>query len=141
VAAKDIVDEDVVVDQTAFRAAGGSETVLVVEDESAVRYLTRLLLERAGYHVLDADGPGAAEAQSLDGVDLVITDVKMPGSSGPAMFAKLLETYPRLKVIYMSGYTDDIVGRGGQIELSRAFLQKPFSNDDLLRMVRAVLDR
>jgi len=121
--------------------SGGTETVLVVEDEAAVRFLTRLILERAGYCVIDASNPEAAAAFCTDDVVLLISDVIMPGATGPTLYRMLAERHPRLKVLYMSGYTDDMVKREGMLDPETAFLQKPFSNDGLLRKVRDVLDR
>jgi PAS domain S-box-containing protein len=121
----------------------GSETVLLVEDEEAVRFLTRALLERAGYQVLECATPAEAEAQ-FDGraqsVDLLLTDVIMPGSTGPALFERLAARRPALKVLYMSGYTDDTILRNGVSDRPAAFLEKPFTVDGLLRKVREVLD-
>jgi CheY-like chemotaxis protein len=125
-------------------ASGGSEKVLVVEDEEAVRYLTRVLLERSGYRVLDAANPREAEAvfnEQTESIDLLITDVVMPGSSGPALFKQLAQRQPGLKVLYMSGYTDDTVIREGRLDTGGTFMQKPFTADGLMRKVREVLDR
>ncbi len=127
--------------ETASRPAGGSNTVLVVEDEAAVRFLTRLILERAGYCVIDAPNAETAAALCTDDVDLLISDVIMPGATGPTLFRMLAKQHPRLKVLYMSGYTDDMVTREGMLDPEAAFLQKPFNNDGLLRKVRDVLDR
>ena len=125
-------------------ASGGSEKVLVVEDEEAVRYLTRALLERSGYRVVDAANPHDAEAvfnEQTDSIDLLITDVVMPGSSGPALFKRLAERQPGLKVLYMSGYTDSTIIREGRLDTGGTFMQKPFTGDGLVRKVREVLDR
>jgi DNA-binding NtrC family response regulator len=125
-------------------ASGGSEKVLVVEDEEAVRYLTRVLLERSGYRVLDAANPHEAEAvfsEEADSIDLLITDIVMPGSSGPALFRRLVERRPGLKVLYMSGYTDDTIVREQRLDTAGTFIQKPFAADGLMRKVREVLDR
>jgi DNA-binding NtrC family response regulator len=125
-------------------ASGGSEKVLVVEDEEAVRYLTRVLLERSGYRELDAANPCDAEAvfsQQPESIDLLITDVVMPGSSGPALFKRLADRQPSLKVLYMSGYTDDTIIREGRLETGGTFMQKPFTADGLMRKVREVLDQ
>ena len=127
--------------ETASRPAGGSNTVLVVEDEAAVRVLTRLILERAGYCVIEASNPETASALCTDDVDLLISDVIMPGATGPTLFKMLTKQHPRLKVLYMSGYTDDMVAREGMLDPEVAFLQKPFNTDGLLRKVRDVLDR
>jgi PAS domain S-box-containing protein len=127
--------------EPSLRPAGGSETVLVVEDEAAVRFLTRLILERAGYCVLDAPNPEAAAELCTDDVVLLLSDVIMPGATGPTLYKLLAQRHPRLKVLYMSGYTDDMVTHEGMLDPETAFLQKPFSNDGLLRKVRDVLDR
>jgi len=122
---------------------GGTETVLLVEDERAVRILARTMLEGAGYRVIEAGGPSDVDA-ALDeqgsGADILVTDVIMPGSNGPALFRRLSEVNPKLRVLYVSGYTDDAVFREGQLEAGAAFLQKPFAAAELLRKVRQVLD-
>jgi DNA-binding NtrC family response regulator len=100
-----------------------------------------VILERAGYRVLDAPNPEAATGLCTDDVVLLLSDVIMPGATGPTLFRMLAERHPRLKVLFMSGYTDDMVTREGMIDPETAFLQKPFSNDGLLRKVREVLDR
>ena len=124
--------------------AAGTEDVLVVEDEDAVRLLTRRILERAGYRVFDA--PNAREAEALfeqhnQLFSLLVTDVIMPGSSGPALYERLARQRPDLKVLYVSGYTDDTIAHQGQLDPGVEFLQKPFAADVLHRRVREVLDR
>ena len=121
-----------------------TETVLVVEDEDAVRLLTRRILERAGYRVFDAPNPEQAELmfeRNKDLFDLLVTDVVMPGSSGPRMFERLVQQRPDLKVLYVSGYTDDTIVHQGKLNPGIALLQKPFTADALKRRVREVLDR
>jgi two-component system cell cycle sensor histidine kinase/response regulator CckA len=124
--------------------AAGTETLLVVEDEEAVRFLSRVILEKAGYRVFDAPTPERAEAV-FDAnpalFDLLVTDVIMPGSSGPKLFERLAQRRPDLKVLYVSGYTDDAIVHQGQLDPGIEFLQKPFSAEDLSRRVREVLDR
>jgi two-component system cell cycle sensor histidine kinase/response regulator CckA len=125
-------------------AVTGTETVLVVEDEEAVRFLTRAILERAGYRVFDAPNPQQAEAlfeQHMNLFHLLVTDVVMPGSSGPRLFARLARQRPDLRVLYVSGYTDDAIIHQGQLAPGVDFLQKPFTADALNRRVREVLDR
>ncbi|HVD93076.1 MAG TPA: ATP-binding protein [Vicinamibacterales bacterium] len=122
----------------------GIGTVLVVEDQDPVRFLARRILEWAGYKVFDA--PGAAEAEAFFAthgadIDLLLTDVMMPGLSGPALFARLVIQYPALKVLYVSGYTDDMIAHRGELDPGVEFLQKPFTADSLKRKVRAVLGR
>ncbi len=121
-------------------AAVGSETVLLVEDEAAVRFLSRTILERAGYRVLEAPNPSDAETAFTDEVALLVSDVIMPGASGPALFQSLVARQPTLKVLYMSGYTDDMITRTGRLTPNTAFLQKPFTTEIFLRKVREVLD-
>jgi len=122
----------------------GSETILVVEDEAPVRAVTRQLLERNGYTVLEAPD-GAAALALVDGaaggrhIDLLLTDVIMPGMSGRELAAQLNARRPNLRVLFMSGYTDDAVVRHGMLEPGLAYLEKPFRPTALLRKVRGVL--
>jgi signal transduction histidine kinase/DNA-binding response OmpR family regulator len=125
-------------------STGGHETVLLVEDEDSVRFLAHRILERAGYRVVEASNPKNAEAifaENPTAFSLLLTDVIMPDSSGPAMFARLARQRPGLRVLYMSGYTDDSVARQGMIDPATEFLQKPFSAESLQRRVRQVLDQ
>jgi CheY-like chemotaxis protein len=121
----------------------GTETVLIVEDENGVRALARECLERKGYRVLDA--PNAAEAvqicsQGEPAIDLVLSDVMMPGIGGRELAEKLRRLRPAIKVLYMSGYPDDALVRHDVLEKETAFIQKPFSPAALARKVRQVLD-
>jgi PAS domain S-box-containing protein len=137
-------DEPVEQRAAARDVVGGTETVLVVEDEEAVRLLMRAILETAGYRVFAAANPQEAEAlfeQHVSLFDLLVTDVMMPGSSGPALFARLAPRRPELRVLYVSGYTDDTIAHQGQLDPGVAFLQKPFTAEGLSRRVRDVLDR
>jgi two-component system, cell cycle sensor histidine kinase and response regulator CckA len=129
-------------DHPAQRAA--FETVLVVEDEAAIRQLTRLILQKAGYTVLLAESPVAAEriAGSHPGpIHLVLTDVVMPGMRGPELAERLLRLRPDLRVLYMSGYTDDAIAHHGLLDAGTEFLQKPFTPLRLTQKVREVLGR
>ena len=122
---------------------GGHETVLLVEDATPVRTLARRSLEACGYRVLDAaDGPTALElsARHADGIDILVTDVVMPGMSGRELAERLAPARPSMKVLYTSGYTDDAMVRQGVLSAGVAFLQKPFVPDTLARKVRDVLD-
>ncbi|HEY0527835.1 MAG TPA: PAS domain S-box protein, partial [Gemmatimonadaceae bacterium] len=124
-------------------AAPGSETILLVEDEEAVRGLTSRILQRQGYRVLAAQhGREAMEiATREEGViHLVLTDIVMPGMNGRGLVERLSGIRPAIKSLYMSGYTDDDIVRRGFIEPSRKFLQKPFTSEGLLQTVRKVLD-
>jgi CheY-like chemotaxis protein len=123
-------------------ATGGCETVLLVEDEESVRQLVRDTLAGKGYRVLQAESgeAGLALAKQHDGkIDLVITDVVMPGMSGREMAQQLGQTRPEVKVLFLSGYTEDAILSDGSIEPGTAFLQKPFSLQNLSRKVREVL--
>jgi len=125
-------------------APTGSETLLLVEDEEAVRFLSRSLLERAGYRVLDAEGPRQAEdvfRQHADAIDLLVTDIAMPGSTGPSLFARLSAERPSLKVLYMSGYPDEGMVHQAGLPPKVEFLQKPFTAEALMFKVREALDR
>jgi two-component system, cell cycle sensor histidine kinase and response regulator CckA len=125
-------------------APKGKETVLLVEDEAGVRNLSRYVLEKNGYTVLEA-GHGQealAVAERHDGaIHLLVTDVVMPGMSGRQLANALCQVRPATRVLFMSGYTDEAVLRHGVIDASPAFLQKPFSPIGLARKVREVLDQ
>jgi two-component system cell cycle sensor histidine kinase/response regulator CckA len=128
-------------DHPALRA--GSETVLVVEDEAAIRQLTKLILQKAGYTVLLAESPVAAEriAASHPGpIHLMLTDVVMPGMRGPELAERLIRLRPDLRVLYMSGYTDDAIAHHGFLDAGTEFLQKPFTPLRLTQKIREVLD-
>ena len=127
----------------AAAAKGGTETILLVEDEATVRLLARIILQRAGYTVVDAASPADAELQwaSIAPVDLLMTDVVMPGRTGPDLFRRLSAGRPDLPVLFMSGYADwDLFDRAG-VARPAAFLEKPFSAGALLAKVRQALDR
>jgi two-component system cell cycle sensor histidine kinase/response regulator CckA len=124
------------------QTVGGSETVLLVEDEASVRQLVRETLEAGGYKLLEAeDGEAALRVSSRhDGpIDILITDVVMPGISGQELSRRLCIADPKLKVLYLSGYTEDSIIREGALEAGTAFLQKPFTLQSLSRKVREVL--
>jgi CheY-like chemotaxis protein len=121
----------------------GSETVLVVEDAEALRKLTVTLLEEHGYQVVSAaNGSEALElAQKYSrGIDLLLTDVIMPGLGGHALAQRFEELRPGLKVLYMSGYTDSSIGQHGVLEPGISLLHKPFTEEELVRKIREVLD-
>ncbi len=118
------------------------ETILVAEDEPAVRALTCRILRKRGYHVLEAgDGDHAVEvAGAFDGtIDLLVTDVIMPNLGGRELSERLVRMRPRVKVLFMSGYTDDQLLQRG-VSGGGHFLEKPFTPDALARKVREVLD-
>ena len=125
--------------------ASGTETILVVEDEPAVRNIARESLRVRGYTVLEAPDGDAALLLAAGGeggraIDLLLTDVVMPGLSGRALAERLVAQRPGLRVLYMSGYTDDAIGLHGVLEPGLHYLQKPFAPDVLARKVRDVLD-
>ncbi len=124
-------------------AASGSEKVLLVEDEAELREILQQYLESKGYSVLSAsDGPSglAACKSSLPVPRLLITDVVMPGMSGRVLADRLRTDHPAMKVLYLSGYTDDAVLRHGILPNDTHFLQKPFALHDLAGKVRSILD-
>jgi CheY-like chemotaxis protein len=121
----------------------GDETILLVEDETVVRQLVAEILESSGYTVMQAgDGPSALELlrRHSGTLDLLLTDVVMPGMSGPEVAQAVTSMRPGTQVLYTSGYTDSAIGHHGVLEPGIAFLQKPFSANDLTRKVRVLLD-
>jgi two-component system cell cycle sensor histidine kinase/response regulator CckA len=124
----------------AFR---GAETILLVEDADALRKLTHMLLEQHGYRVLVAANGAAAlqlVEQKPERINLLLTDVIMPGLNGRALAGRLELLQPGLKILYMSGYTDDAIMDHGVLESGTHLLHKPFSEENLIRKVREVLD-
>jgi len=122
----------------------GTETILVVEDEEQVRYVIRQTLELSGYSVIEApDGRRALELCEQPGfrIDLVVTDIVMPELGGPELVRRLERLEREWPVLYISGYTDRAIVHHGILSAGRAFLQKPFTPDALLRKVREVMDR
>jgi CheY-like chemotaxis protein len=122
--------------------ARGTETVLLVEDEDMVRRMTREVLEGAGYRVLEASSGFEALRMSAGHggrLDLMLTDVVMPGMSGRELAERLAPVRPGMKVLYMSGHTDDAIFHHGVTQAGTGFLQKPFTPDALERRVRELL--
>jgi PAS domain S-box-containing protein len=135
---------DVTPAATTVETRHGSETILLLEDEDAVRGLAERVLEQHGYRVLAAATPGEAlglAAGCKGGLHLLLSDVVLPGMSGTSLAHKLLADHPGLSVLYMSGYTDGAIVQNGVLERDTPFIQKPFTPEALLRKVRAVLDR
>jgi len=125
------------------RPSCGAETILVVEDEAAVRVLVRRVLTRSGYRILEASsGVEALELLEQYGepIHLLLTDVVMPGMSGRELADRLSMQYPQLRILYMSGYADETIVHHGVLNPRIALLEKPFTPDVLLWKLREVLD-
>jgi len=120
----------------------GSETILVVEDEVGVRQLARHILQTYGYHVLEATGPQPALKLATDQsitIHMLLTDVVMPEMNGRQLYNELAQTRPNLKVLFMSGYTDNVITHQRVLDADVNFLAKPFSMHSLLQKTREVL--
>ena len=122
---------------------GGTETILLVDDATPLRMLTKLILEQCGYSVLDSGDPAEAlwiAAGHNGPLPLMITDVIMPGFTGRVLAERLAVDRPETKVLFTSGYADDATAKHGVLGADCAFLEKPFTRDDLVRKVRELLD-
>ncbi|MBA3948893.1 MAG: response regulator, partial [Acidobacteria bacterium] len=122
----------------------GAETILLVEDDDAVRALSKRVLDRCGYTVIEsarADSAIRLAAAQSAAIHLLVTDVVMPGGGGRLLADHLQLAHPAMKVLYVSGYTDDAVLRNGVLRDDVNFLQKPFTSMALAVAVRGVLDR
>jgi PAS domain S-box-containing protein len=122
---------------------GGAETVLLVDDEEDVRELIRDILEAHGYRVIEVRDPEAALSrieQGSEPVHLIVTDVQMPGMSGPALVDRLAAARPGVRALYVSGYSAEALGSAGVLGARVALVEKPFTVPALLRKVREVLD-
>ena len=131
------------IDQGKIEISRGSETILLVEDAESLRQLTCALLKKNGYTVLAAENGKAAIwlAERQDRlIHLLLTDVVMPGMSGRELANHLAAKRPDMKVLYMSGYTSDAIAQHGVLESGISFIEKPFSQDALMRKLREVLD-
>ncbi len=125
-------------------AAGGTETILLVEDEPSILRMTRMMLERKGYSVLAAATPAEAmeKAKIHSGaIDLLMTDVVMPEMNGRDLADKITALYPGIRLLFMSGYTSNVIAHHGILDDGVAFIQKPFSMADLAEKLREVLDK
>jgi two-component system, cell cycle sensor histidine kinase and response regulator CckA len=136
-------DAGILVQETAQIPAGHGETVLIVEDEGSVLKLAQRILENLGYTVLAASTPGKAVTlaeEHAGHIDLLFTDVVMPETNGRELAGKLQALYPDLKVLFMSGYTANVIAHRGVLDEGVNFIQKPFSSRDLALKVRDALD-
>jgi two-component system, cell cycle sensor histidine kinase and response regulator CckA len=126
----------------AQKSRRGNETILLVEDEDAVRDLIETVLAEHGFAVLPARDPDHAEevAAKFSGeIHLLLTDMVMPRRSGRELAKRIMARRPHIQVLYMSGYTDNVITSGGMLEKGLAFLQKPFSPATLVQKVQEVL--
>jgi len=136
--------EDETVPPVPVPAPHGTETVLVAEDDAQIRDFVTRVLSAKGYRVLPAsDGFDALRlcGEYADPVDLLVTDVVMPRMGGRELASRVETAKPGIRVLFVSGYTEDAISHHGILEAGLEFLQKPFTTDDLLRKVRKVLDR
>jgi CheY-like chemotaxis protein len=119
------------------------ETILLVEDDPTILEMSLVMLERLGYRVLSTDNPNEAlrlAARETGTIDLLITDMIMPGMNGKELAGQLVARHPTLKLLYMSGYTADVIAHHGVLDMGVHFLQKPFSHVELAAKVREVLE-
>lgn len=122
---------------------GGGETILVVEDDPAVRAVAARALRRFGYHVVSADGGDEALrlARRHEGpIDLLLTDIMMPGLNGVEVASRIARVRPGIRIFFMSGYADQDLVRQGLLEPGTRFLQKPFTPQELAGRIREILD-
>jgi PAS domain S-box-containing protein len=130
---------------TTGRGPEGTETILVVEDEASVLDVTARILTRLGYRVVTANGAGHARRVLADRSQappsLMLTDVMMPGMTGPELAERVADDFPEMRILFMSGYPGDELGRVGLRAADGPFLQKPFTPMELAERIRSVLDR
>ena len=122
---------------------GGTETVLVAEDDEAVRTIIKAILERSGYKIIEAvDGKDAVIRfkENKDKINIIILDVIMPKKNGKMAYDEIKELFPEIKAIFTSGHTTELIDKKGVLEEGINFIPKPVSPNELLRKVREVLD-
>lgn len=130
------------VDTHELESYNGTEDIVLVEDDMAVKEMVEELLGRLGYTIRAVgNAPDALKILEKEKVDLLLTDVILPGLNGKELFSYARTLHPELKVLYMSGYADEIMGEGGVLDEDVAFIQKPFTIDKLAAKVRTVLDQ
>jgi CheY-like chemotaxis protein len=138
-------ETDMIPDQDLKESAtSGHETILLVEDDRSVLRMTTKMLERLGYTVLTADTPGKAiqlAKEYSEQISLLMTDVIMPGMNGLELSQEIMSIYPKLKLLFVSGYTADIIARHGVLEKGLHFIEKPLSKKVLADKLREVFDR
>jgi CheY-like chemotaxis protein len=120
----------------------GSETILLVEDEKIILHMTQLMLEGLGYRVLAVDRPELALPSAIEfrqRIDLLITDLVMPGINGRELAEQLQSHFPHLKTVFMSGYTADVIADHGILSEGISFIQKPFNRLELAKKLRQLL--
>jgi len=123
---------------------GGSETILVAEDDASLRRLVKSMLEEFGYTVIEAvDGADAIEKirQNRDALQLLLLDVIMPNKNGREVYEEAKKLMPSVKTVFLSGYTADIVHKRGILDAGQEFISKPIAPNDLLKKIRDVLDK
>lgn len=128
---------------TVEATSGGSEVILLVEDEKAILRMTTMMLERLGYTVFSASSPSEAiriGSSKAGEINLLMTDVVMPGMSGREMARKLLKSYPDVKCLFMSGYTENVIAHHGVLDKGIHFIHKPFGKKELAAKLRDILD-
>jgi CheY-like chemotaxis protein len=131
-------------DRSAAKLTGGTETILVAEDDEIIRNLTRSVLTEFGYEVIEAmDGEEALRifGENRDRIDLLLLDVIMPRKNGKAAYEEMRRIKPGIKALFMSGYSADMISKEGILEKDLRFISKPVSPTELLMKVREVLDR
>ena len=138
------VGKEVEIEEKAAAATvSGSETILLVEDQGMVRRLAKRILEQSGFRVLDASDGGDAylKCETFDGeIDLLLTDVVMPNMNGKELYKRIVNMKPGIRVLFMSGYTDEAITHHGVLDPGTMFLHKPFKVAELLQKVRETLD-
>lgn len=121
----------------------GQETILLVEDEPALLKLTSILLERLGYHIIAVDSPDRAieiVREYKGPIHMLMTDVIMPGMNGRELALNIMPLQPDIKLLFMSGYTADIISENGVLDRGINFIQKPFVWNELGKKIRSILD-